>query len=112
MAIIRSGSIVYQGTLRDLLATAQTEYRLRSTEPERTLMVASGFRGLHGIRADGPELRFQADEDAVAALTVTLGQARVGITALVPETASLEELFLGLTGGESGDKSASREEVA
>ena len=34
------------------------------------------------------------------------------ITALVAETASLEELFLGLTGGESGDKSAPRAEVA
>jgi len=39
----------------------------------------------------------------VAALTVALGQARVAFTALVPETASLEELFLGMTGGESSD---------
>ena len=49
-------------------------------------------------------LRFTADdEDAVAALTVALGQARIGFTALVPETASLEELFLGMTDGESSD---------
>jgi hypothetical protein len=45
------------------------------------------------------ELRFQADEDAVAALSIALGQARIGVTALVPETASLEELFLGMTEG-------------
>ena len=32
-----------------------------------------------------------------------LGAARIGFTALVPETASLEELFLGMTGGESSD---------
>jgi hypothetical protein len=48
-------------------------------------------------------LRFTADEDAVAALSVALGQARVAFTALVPETASLEELFLGMTDGESSD---------
>jgi hypothetical protein len=48
-------------------------------------------------------LRFTADEDAVAALSVALGQARVAFTALVPEAASLEELFLGMTDGESSD---------
>jgi ABC-2 type transport system ATP-binding protein len=112
VAIIRTGKIVYEGTLHDLLATAHTEYRLRATEPERALMICSAQRGVENLRADGADLRFQADEEAAAALTIALGQARIGVTALVPETASLEELFLGLTGGDSGDKSASREEVA
>jgi ABC-2 type transport system ATP-binding protein len=112
VAIIRTGKIVYEGTLRDLLATAHTEYRLRATEPERALMICSAQRGVENLRADGADLRFQADEEAAAALTIAIGQARIGVTALVPETASLEELFLGLTGGDSGDKSASREEVA
>ena len=112
VAIIRTGTIVYEGTLHDLLATAQTEYRLRATEPERALMICSAQRGVEKIRVEGPELRFQADEQAAAAISIALGQARIGITALVPETASLEELFLGLTGGESGDKSAARAEVA
>ena len=35
--------------------------------------------------------------------TNLLGQAGIGFTALVPETASLEELFLGMTDGESSD---------
>jgi hypothetical protein len=48
--------------------------------------------------------------EAIAALTVALGQAQIGLTALVPETQSLEELFLGMTGGESSD--ADREAVA
>ena len=34
---------------------------------------------------------------------VALGQARVAFTALIPETASLEDLFLGMTDGESSD---------
>ena len=53
-----------------------------------------------------------ADEDAVAALSVALGQARIAFTALVPETASLEELFLGMTGGESSDHDRAAEAVA
>jgi len=42
-------------------------------------------------------------EETVATLSVALGQERVAFTALVPETASLEELFLGMTDGESSD---------
>jgi len=65
-------------------------------------------RGRRTALADG-QLRFTADEEAVARAAIALGQARIGITALIPETASLEELFLGLTGGESSDHD--REEV-
>ena len=43
------------------------------------------------------ELRFQADAAAVEAATVALGQAGIGISALTPHTATLEELFLGMT---------------
>jgi hypothetical protein len=52
---------------------------------------------------DDGAVRFEADEETVAALSIALGQARIGITTLMPERASLEELFLGLTGGESSD---------
>jgi ABC-2 type transport system ATP-binding protein len=103
VAIIRKGRIVYQGTLRALLATAASGFRLRAREPERARAVALSQAGIDDVRLDGSELRFTADEEAVAALTVALGQARVPFTALVPETASLEELFLGMTDGESSD---------
>ncbi len=101
VAIIRKGKIVYEGTLRDLLATATTEYRLRAVEPERARMICLAQPGIENVRSEEGELRFQADEEAVAALSIALGQARIGITALAPETASLEELFLGMTEGES-----------
>jgi len=103
VAIIRKGRIVYEGGLGDLLATATTGYRLRTTEPERTRTLLLAQRGIAGVTLTDGEVRFSADEDTVARTAITLGQARIGITALVPETASLEELFLGLTGGESSD---------
>jgi ABC-2 type transport system ATP-binding protein len=107
VAIIRKGKIVYEGTLRELLATATTEYRLRTTEPERARMVLLAQTGVENVRDEEGELRFQADEETVAALSIALGQARIGITTLAPETASLEELFLGMTEGEQA-----HEEVA
>ena len=110
VAIIRKGSIVYEGGLEELLATATTGYRLRTTEPERARTVLLAQPGIDSLAADDGELRFTAEEDAVARAAITLGQARIGITALVPQTASLEELFLGLTGGDSSDHD--REAVA
>jgi ABC-2 type transport system ATP-binding protein len=109
VAIIRRGGIVYQGELRELLATAASGYRLRATEPERARMLALLQGGIADVELDGPDLVFKADERALAALTVALGQARIGMTALASATASLEELFLVLTGGESSDHD--REEV-
>ena len=110
VAIIRKGSIVYDGGLGELLATATTGYRLRTTEPERARTVLLAQPGIESLAANDGELRFTADEDTVARAAIALGQARIGITALVPQTASLEELFLGLTGGESSDHD--REAVA
>ena len=110
VAIIRKGRVVYEGGLGELLATATTGYRLRTTEPERARTVLLAQQGVDGVALNDGELRFSADEETVARAAITLGQARIGITALVPETASLEELFLGLTGGESSDHD--REAVA
>jgi ABC-2 type transport system ATP-binding protein len=97
VAIIRKGRIVYEGQLQDLLATASTDYRLRSPEPDRARALLLNQPGIREVVSADGALRFQADEDAVAALSIALGQARIGVTALVPETASLEELFLGMT---------------
>jgi ABC-2 type transport system ATP-binding protein len=96
VAIIRKGRIIYEGLLHDLLASAGGGYRLIATEPEhaRTVLLTHGIDGVQLV--DG-ELRFQADEDVVAAVTIALGQAGIGISALVPQTATLEELFLGMT---------------
>jgi ABC-2 type transport system ATP-binding protein len=103
VAIIRKGGVIYEGQLRDLLATAAAGYRLRSAELERARVMLLAQPGIDDIRSVDGDLRFTGDEDAVAALTVALGKAGIGITALVPESASLEELFLGMTGGESSD---------
>jgi ABC-2 type transport system ATP-binding protein len=109
VAIIRKGRIVYEGALEELLATAASGYRLRSPDLERARLLCLQQAGVQELQSVDGELRFQADEDAVAALSIALGQARIGVTALVPDRASLEDLFLGLTEDERGDE---REAVA
>jgi ABC-2 type transport system ATP-binding protein len=106
VAIIRRGRIIYEGSLGDLLAGAASGYRLRTPEPERARTLLLAQPGVEGLVANNGELRFSADERAAGALSIALGQARIPITALIPETASLEELFLEMTGEPSDEVAA------
>jgi ABC-2 type transport system ATP-binding protein len=107
VSIVRRGRVVYEGSLADLLASAGGGYRLQAAEAERARTVLLNQPGILALSLDGEDLRFQADPDSLAAATIALGQARIGIRALVPQTATLEELFLGLTeAGEAGEEAA------
>jgi ABC-2 type transport system ATP-binding protein len=97
VAIVRRGAVVYEGRLDDLIATAGAGYRLRTSEPERARMLLLGQPGVSGVELEHGELRLQADAEALEAATVALGRAGIGISALVPHMATLEELFLELT---------------
>jgi ABC-2 type transport system ATP-binding protein len=96
VAIIRSGRIIYEGRLDELLQSAAGGYRLRTTDPERARAVLLA-RGVTGVQLVDGELRFQTEASVVEAVTIALGAAGIGISALVPLTATLEELFLGMT---------------
>jgi ABC-2 type transport system ATP-binding protein len=107
VAIVRRGRIVYEGALAELLRSAGGGYRLQAADPERARTLLLNQPGVAGVVLEGTEVRFQAEPDAVAAATIALGQARIGIHALLPRTATLEELFLGLTeAGAAGEAAA------
>jgi ABC-2 type transport system ATP-binding protein len=112
VAIIRSGQIVYEGVLAELKRTAGGGYRLRSTDAARAVRVCEPQAGITQVRLDGHEVRFAADSDeAVAALSIALVEAGVGITALAPTGATLEELFFRLTEGEGANGSPAESRV-
>jgi ABC-2 type transport system ATP-binding protein len=96
VAIIRKGRIVYEGALAELRERAGRTWRLRATDQERARSIALAS-GIAEVTALDGELLFAADEDRVAALTIALGQARVGLTGLRVEAATLEDIFLELT---------------
>src|SRR4051794_27642287 len=99
VAIVRSGAIVYEGAIADLKRTAGATYRLRTTDDERALRVCEAQPGIVEPRLVGGEIAFGGDEAAVAELSVALVEAGALIRALVPRTASLEDLFFDLTEG-------------
>ncbi len=112
VAIVRTGSIVYEGRLADLKATVGGEWRLRTTDDVRALAICEAQRGLSAVRADGLELRFAAAEAAVEQLSIALVESGLAIRALAPHAAALEDLFFRLTEGDAtptGSRQATRD---
>jgi len=97
VVIISSGRVRYEGALADLIATTSGRYELRTTDDDRAAAIARAQRGIEDTTRDARGLSFTAEEPAAAALSIALGEAGIGIAALVPRTATLEELFFRLT---------------
>ena len=100
VAIVRSGSIVYEGHISELKRTAASAWRLRTTDDARALEVCRAQRGIAEPRIEAGEIHFTADEAAVPELSVALIEAGTRIRALAPQTVTLEDLFFSLTEGE------------
>jgi ABC-2 type transport system ATP-binding protein len=96
VAIVSRGRVVYEGQLDELISSTGGRYSLRTTNDRAAAEIASrAFDVTVGARG----LEFAGDERAVAALTLELAQADIGLLALVPHTATLEELFFRMTEG-------------
>jgi ABC-2 type transport system ATP-binding protein len=99
VAIVDAGRVVYEGALADLRRQGGAGYRLRSTDDARALPVVRAQRGIEHTLADGHGICFQAQESDVGSLSLALAAAGVGVLALMPELATLEDLFFRLTEG-------------
>jgi ABC-2 type transport system ATP-binding protein len=97
VAIVRHGSIAYEGTIAELRQAAGTTYHLHTTNDQRALAICQGQPGLTETRVDGAGLRFVADEHTVGLLSRSLVEAGALILSLAPQTATLEDMFLSLT---------------
>jgi ABC-2 type transport system ATP-binding protein len=99
VAIVSRGRVIYEGALDELIAGTAGRYELRTTDDIRAADVARVADGIHDVTGGERGLTLAGDERAVAALSLELAQAGIGLVALVPRTATLEELFFQLTEG-------------
>jgi ABC-2 type transport system ATP-binding protein len=99
VAIVRAGRIVYEGAIDELKASAASAYRLRTSDNAIALGVCQAQAGVASARIEGTDIRMEAGEPTIAELSVALIEAKLQITALVPESATLEDLFFRLTEG-------------
>ena len=99
VAIVRSGAVVYEGGLDELRASAGGGYRLRTTDDALAGRVARAQPGVTDVRTDAEGVVLRASEQDAGRLSVALVEAGIGILALVPQQAALEDLFFALTEG-------------
>ncbi len=97
VAIVDSGRVVYEGALAELRRQGGAGYRLRTTDDARALQVAREQPGIERPGVGEHGLGFQAQEPQVGELSMALARADIGILALTPELATLEDLFFRLT---------------
>jgi ABC-2 type transport system ATP-binding protein len=98
LAIIASGRIRFEGTLEQLRERhGGSGYRLRVTDPSGALAASAQAPGVDVTLDDSGGLLVDADENGVAAVSVLLGRAGIGIYSMLPAAASLETLFFDLT---------------
>jgi ABC-2 type transport system ATP-binding protein len=112
VAIVDSGRVVYEGALADLRRQGGAGYRLRTTDDAHALDVARAQAGIERASVGEHGLGFEAQEHDVGELSLALAQAGIGILALTPELATLEDLFFRLTEGSNGAKPQEPVEIA
>jgi ABC-2 type transport system ATP-binding protein len=105
VAIVDSGRVVYEGALADLRRQGGAGYRMRTTDDQRSLELTRAQAGIEHAGAGAQGVHFQAEEHDVGELSLALARAGIGILALTPELATLEDLFFRLTEG-NGARSA------
>ena len=99
VAIVSRGRVVYEGSLDELIAGTSNRYDLRTTDDGPAAVIARRAPGITNVDTSTKGIALAGDERAVAALSLQLAQAGIGLRALVPRTATLEELFFRMTEG-------------
>jgi ABC-2 type transport system ATP-binding protein len=101
VAIIRGGSILFDGELDELLKSDGESRRLRSSDQAQAAVIATRL-GIANRIGDSGELELTGgDDELISRYTVELGRAGVGIIELTTGRGSLEHFFFQLTEGES-----------
>jgi ABC-2 type transport system ATP-binding protein len=109
VAIVRSGTIVYEGEIAELKRGVlgvgggnPVIYRLRTSDDARARAVCEAQDGIGAVREAHGHLEFSADPSAVGLLSQALVEAGALIDELAPQTVTLEDLFFSLTEGDDG----------
>ena len=100
VAIINRGTLIRQGTVRDLRGEAAVV--IRATPQDGARRVAEGMLGASAVTAVDGLLRLNVALERAADINAALVGAGIRVTELRPAERTLEEVFLSLTTKEEG----------
>jgi ABC-2 type transport system ATP-binding protein len=97
VGVMRTGELVFQGSLEDLRRTQAPRVSVQTGDVEAAAKVF-GELGLADLKLADGVISAELGAAEPERVTAELVHAGVGVRGLVVETPSLEELFVGLTG--------------
>jgi ABC-2 type transport system ATP-binding protein len=97
VGVMRAGELVFQGTLEEMRGRGSVRILVRTPEPELAAQVLSGL-GLADVMAAGREVTALLADEAPETICAELVHADVPVAGLETPRASLEDLFVELTG--------------
>ena len=104
VGVMRTGRLVFQGSLPELRRTGAARVTVQTADPEAAVKVLAGL-GLADAQAGPAEASAMLGDAAPEQVCAELVQAGIGVRGFAVTSPSLEDLFVGLT-GEGFDVSA------
>jgi len=97
VAILKSGKIVREGAVADLLKRDQGLLLDLASEHERAAQLLRQLAWVADVRVVGKQLEVEAPSERAAELNMFLAQQGIAVSGIRARESSLEELFLELT---------------
>jgi ABC-2 type transport system ATP-binding protein len=97
VGVMRAGELVFQGTLEELRGRSAARILVRTAEPDKAALVLTGL-GLTDVSVADREVTAQIGGEAPETVCERLVHAGVPVAGLETPRASLEDLFVELTG--------------
>ena len=102
VAIIKQGTIIANAPIKELLSRGNI-LQIKVNDIEKATAILSGLPWIKSVKIEGDYLMVDVPGDRSGEVNLALAQKGIMVAELVNRTASLESVFLELTGGTSGD---------
>jgi len=102
VAIIKQGVMLACAPVHDLLAQGQV-LQIRVDDLMAAADILSGLPWINSVKSEGDYLIVGVPEESASRVNAVLAEHSIFLSELVSRSVSLENVFLELTGGESGD---------
>ena len=102
VAIIKQGVVIANAPIKELLSRGN-QMQIRVENMEQATGILSGLPWVKSVKREGDCLMIDVPPDRGAAVNQALAEKGIFVSELINRTHSLENVFLQLTGGASGD---------
>jgi ABC-2 type transport system ATP-binding protein len=102
IAIIKQGVLLASAPVHELLTQGQM-LQIKVDDPAQAAAILSSLPWIKSVRRENDYLIVDAPRESASQVNQALAEHNVFASELVSRSASLESVFLQLTGGESGD---------